>query len=181
MENKYLFVFKNGGWWLKINSISKLLDYYEKTDSRWSDALSSLINSKEFCKGKYHASDLAYAIGFFGSNNGMDAIRAAISFREDIINSQMDALKKYGSIYINEKGGYHFEITEEKHDQFLYKDELIYPDFKKEEIRVKKFPGGTHFYAYIGNMEVRDGDIVKWNTYQEAYDVAAKLVDKRRK
>ena len=35
--------------------------------------------------------------------------------------------------------------------------------------------------AYIGNMEVRDGDIIKWNTYQEAYDVAAKLVDKRRK
>ena len=181
MENNYLFVLKNNCWWLKINTIKQLLDYHEKINSKWSNAFDNLINSKEFCNGNYHANEIATGIGFYGQNRKMNPISATLEFRELVIRNQIDAINTYGSIYINEKGGYHFEINEEKHDQFLYKNELIYPDFKKEEIKIKRFPGGIHFYAYIGNMEVRDGNTIKWNTYQEAYEVAAKLVDKRRK
>ena len=35
---------------------------------------------------------------------------------------------------------------------------------------------GEHYYAYIGNMQVRDGDILKWNTYEEAYSKALEYI-----
>ena len=30
---EYLFVYSEGGWWLKIDSIEKLTDYHKKVDS----------------------------------------------------------------------------------------------------------------------------------------------------
>ena len=53
---------------------------------------------------------------------------------------------------------------------------MIFPDFKIDQIKIESFPGGKHFYAYIDNMPVRDGDTIKWDTYKEAYDYAATLV-----
>lgn len=36
---EYLFVFADGGWWLKIDSVEKLTDYHEKMkDGRYEDA-----------------------------------------------------------------------------------------------------------------------------------------------
>ena len=36
---EYLFVYADGGWWLKIDSIKKLTDYHEKMkDDRYEDA-----------------------------------------------------------------------------------------------------------------------------------------------
>ena len=59
--------------------------------------------------------------------------------------------------------------------------DIIFPDFKRHQIRVKSFPGGDHFYAYIGDMQVRDGDILKWDTYDEAYNQALSILDENEK
>lgn len=48
-------------------------------------------------------------------------------------------------------------------------------------MEVKSFPGGDHFYAYIGDMQVRDGDILKWDTYDEAYNQALSILDENEK
>ena len=46
---------------------------------------------------------------------------------------------------------------------------------------MKQFPGGEHYYAYIGDMQVRDGDTLKWNSYQEAYEMALSLLEENEK
>lgn len=38
-------------------------------------------------------------------------------------------------------------------------------------------PHGCHYYAYIGDMQVKDGNIIKWNTYEEAHRVALAVLD----
>lgn len=174
---EYLFVFKNGGWWLKIDTVEKLTDYLEKTDNRFGKAFDSLVHSKEFGMGMEHANETALAIGLYGQNRKLSPLSATLDFRNAIIQNQYDALLTHGCIYINENGGYHWPSKkDEKSEAFVRKTVLVFPDFKKDEIRVKQFPGGEHFYAYIGNVEVRDGDIIKWNTYEEAYNQAKRLI-----
>ena len=51
-------------------------------------------------------------------------------------------------------------------------------DFKESDIRIKQFQGGEHYYAYVGDMQVRDGENFKWNSYKEAYDKALEVIEK---
>lgn len=174
----YVFVFKDDGWWLKINSAEQLFNYHDKTESVWSSEFYNLITSKEYGSGMNHATPIAATIGLYGANRKMTPIEATMDFRGTVIGNQLDALLKYGEIYINRKGGYHFKYEGDKlYTQFIRRKELIFPDFKKDEIRVKQFPGGEHFYAYIDDLEVRDGDIIKWNTYEEAYNMALSILN----
>ena len=177
---EYVFVHKNGAWWLKINTVEELFNYHDKTESKWSKTFSNLIDSVEFGRGKTHADATAYAVGFYGSNKHMGPIEAIQSFRSNIIDDQLQALLNYGEIYINQKGGYHFKYNEkDTYDQWVRRKELVFPDFKKDEIKIERFPGGTHFYAYVGDMQIRDGDILKWDTYEEAYKKAEAVINKK--
>ncbi len=174
---EYLFVYKNGGWWLRINEPKQLFDYYEKTDSRWSDGFYNLITSKEFGNGENHANSLAYAIGTYGANRKLNAIEATQSFRVAVLSNQLDVLLKYHEIYINRNGGYHPNTSGRKdYSQFVRRKRLIFPEYKESDIRIKQFTGGEHWYAYIGDLQIKDGDIIKWNTYEEAYRKAKELI-----
>lgn len=174
----YLFVFKNDCWWLKITTPEELFHYWSLTDSKWGQAFDSLIHSKEFTKdGMQHANPLAFAAGLYASNRKLPLLDAIPEFSAEIKGDQLEFLLSYGVLYINQKGGYHFGKRDEKdYSQFYRSKKFIFPDFKENEIKVKTFTGGQHFYAYIGDMEVRDGDIIKWDTYEEAYQVALRVV-----
>ena len=89
---------------------------------------------------------------------------------------QLRDLQERGAIYINRLGGYHGDSTQEKLP-FVHRDKLVFPNFKENEIRIKQFPNGEHWYAYIDDVQVRDGDTLKWNTYEEAYTQAKKYID----
>lgn len=174
---EYIFVWKYGGWWLKINTPEQLFDYYEKTEGRWSQAFSNLINSKEFVKsGKKHADTLSYYIGTYGANRHLNPIQATVSVRTELMKNQLNSLLECGEIYINSCGGYHGKSEDKEYSQFVRRKEFVFPDFKENEIKIEKFPGGSHFYAYIGDMQVRDGDTLKWNTYEEALSKAKELI-----
>ena len=176
---EYLFVYINGAWCLKINELDQLFDYYEKTDSKWSAEFYNLITSKEFGSGDKHATTLAYAIGQYGANRKLNPIQATQDFRATVMKNQLDALLEYGEIYINRNGGYFFKTSEKKeYTQFVRRKELIFPEYRCEDIRIKQFTGGEHWYAYIGDLQIKDGDIVKWDTYEEAFKKATTLVTK---
>lgn len=175
---EYLFVFKNGGWWLKITSVEQLIKYHEQTDNRFAEAFANLINSKEFTKGTEHAKDLAYAIGLFGSNRHLSPIDATVQFKQRIVQTQLDCLLEYGVLYINQRGGYHFGKPDKKdYSQFVWRKELVFPSYNENDIRIKKFQGGEHWYAYVGDTQVRDGDTLKWDKYEDAYEKAKTIMD----
>lgn len=172
----YLFIFKNGGWWLKIQDVEQLLDYHKQANKKWNKAITTLIHSKEFSKnGNCHVDNLGYAIGLYGSNRKLDALSSIVFFRQQIVNDQINCIFKYGSIYVNEVGGYHYEDTEENHDGYIKKKECIFPDYSQEDIKIERFTGGTHFYAYVGEVQVKNGDKIKWNTYEEAMEEAKRF------
>ena len=67
----------------------------------------------------------------------------------------------------------------------VYMNNLIYPNYKINDIVVKKWtPDSKHYYARIGNIEVSEGEgnnkIIKWDTYDEAYAVALRYCEELR-
>lgn len=172
---KYTFVLKdkgtiNQGWWLKISSLSQLEDYIGRVSS--SKVARGIFNARGYYDKKEHAGPLAQVIIQKATLDNTSIVDAGLNIQASSIRSQIDALQS-GPIYINAYGGWH---SGGEYSDWLHRDEPIFPDFGKEQIRVKKFDGGSHYYAYIGDLQIRDGEVLKWNTYSEAYNQALKYV-----
>ena len=177
----YRFVFKDNGWWLKISSIEELDDYYNKVDNmRASDCFEKLINSREFGakdgKLKPHADAQAMALGFYAINRKLNPIEATLMMQEDKYKVQSSCLDDGDSLYINSVGGWHSGSYE--CDMWYDSEDIVFPDLQQDDIKVKQFPMGTHYYAYVGSLQVRDGNTLKWDTYEEAYNHAIALIKK---
>lgn len=192
----YLFVFANGGWWLKIDSVDKLIDYHKQTSSRFSgawdlfsrlyeeagdvnkimDVVASYPPKKRFelmltRDFKYIQAAIMEAESMGGTANIFDGFRA---LNMEIGAKELRDIREHGACYINAVGGSTFGL---EYTQFHRRKNLVFPDYHREDIRVKSFKGGEHFYAYIGDMQVRDGDTLKWNSYEEAYNRALQFVE----
>lgn len=181
---EYTFIFMNGGWWLKVSTVRELTAYLLETDSRWEKYLNNLLNSKEFTRyGNEHADVVATSIGLFGVNNGLEGVTAANIFRERIVQDQFNEINSGNTIAINSVGGY-FVLRygkDKKYSQWCKRKELVFPSFKKEELKIKRFPMGNHWYAYLGDMQIRDNDKLKWNSYEEAYEYAKQFIEEDKK
>lgn len=86
---------------------------------------------------------------------------------------ELETIREHGAVFINQAGGHTWGI---KTVQFCRRKQLVFPHFKREEIRIKQFRGGRHWYAYIGDVQLRDGDCLKWNTREAAQAAAEAIV-----
>lgn len=173
---EYLFVFEYDirCWSLKITNIELLNQYfndnqvfehdkahykelqtYEKDDYR-------KATHSEY--GWYINNALKNNISIDDAYNILAGIQYAAMYK---------VLQETGAIYISEIGSFHGERKEKNYNTFIHKNTLDFPKYYNEDIRIKQFPDGTHYYAYIGNIQVKDKTgILKWNSYDEAYQAA---------
>ena len=170
---EYTFVLMNKGtdnqhWCLKVTNINTFADYIEKIDNR---IMTNGFNDYIF---NNHPGNLGYLIGGLVDKYKIRPLDAAQYIQVQKIHDIIDLIEQGYEIYINKNGGYCFGHND--YTDWCHKKEMIFPDFKIDQIKIESFPGGKHFYAYIDNMPVRDGDTIKWDTYKEAYDYAATLV-----
>lgn len=192
---EWLFVLKdryttNAGYWLKITNLDDYFKYMELVNTnRYQKVFENYLYGKEYGgitnEHGPHMKEAALTnlIVLEASNqnekNGtnFNILDAISNFSNRVMDTQIELLKSTGALYFNRSGGYHCYDPDSKENGFVRRKELIWPDFKKDEIRIKSFPGGEHFYAYIDDMQVRDGDTLKWNTYDEAYKQALSMLD----
>ena len=175
---KYRFIYKNGGWWLKISTIEELLDYHNNVESsRMAKGFENYLHAKEFFEtGDKHANSLGYLIGLRRENDpSKSPIEITCNLQYEKYETQLEYLSKGYNIYINNCGGWHFGKND--FTQWVDRDKLVFPTFTKNQIKIEKFIGGEHFYAYIDGMQVRDNDTLKWNTYEEAYNHALAYIN----
>lgn len=169
------------GWWLQITSVDELIEYQDKHSGKYGRALLNILRDKELgadtCTHGPYIKDLSLsqAAYYHAINQSISPVASLMSISYQTSMNQLDALQKHGAIYINSVGGWNWSLTSEV-KQYLWKDDFVFPNFTKDDIRVSKFPGGTHYYAHVGPMEVRDGDTVKWFSYDEAYRHAAACI-----
>lgn len=173
--DNYEFIFEepDNGWWLKIDSAVKLIDYHKKTEKFYGDCLVDYIHNEE-----KDWTNRTRAIVMYGEKHHLTIIDAIIQFRLMIAQQQLERIHDEGAIYINSSGGYHSNAV---YKQNIIQHELIFPNFTESDIKIERFPGGKHWYAYIGKLWIKNGDISKWNTYQEAYDYAKRFVSQKNK
>lgn len=184
---EYLFVYADNGWWLKLDTIEGLIDYHQKTDgSRYENAMEMYLH-KELPENNLEKLPLEERVQMMCSRD-FKYLQAAVMQAEkgngtiidgfrwlnmEIGMSQLRIIQQYGAVFINPVGGHTFDV---KYDQFCRRKELVFPDFKKSDIRIKRYQEGTHFYAFIGDMQVRDGESLKWNTREQAYQKALTVI-----
>ena len=177
----YLFVLKdkdtmNQGWWLKLSTLEDVGNYFEtKFTDMMTQGYHSLMQSKEFGHGVMHANEIATLCGLMSENLGIPATQVSQMISSNLLSAMIDAILQNKVIYVNKKGGWH-AAEEEKDLEWVRKKELIFPVFKRNQISIKKFPRGTHFYAYVDGLQLRNGDQIKWDTYDEAREFAQKWI-----
>lgn len=178
----YTFVYEepDNGWWLKIDSAEKLGDYHKKTESMYGECFMDYVNhAKEYEEtGDYRVFEnkRTYPIVLFGQRRHLTIMDAIIQFRLSIFSQQCDSIRDHGYILINKAGGYHGGPV--KYTQFVHRKTFTWPDFKESDIRISQFPGGTHWYVHIGDMELREGEDIKWNSKSDARMAAMRYIAK---
>lgn len=121
------------------------------------------------------------AVVMYGQKNSLSIFDAIQGFEGMIASQRIGLIEEYGAIYLNRVGGHTFMHHTDIEYAVIRRKKLTWPDFKRSEIRVKSFEGGEHFYAYIDDVQVKQGrgndTIMKWDTYDEAYRAALSYID----
>jgi hypothetical protein len=184
---EWIFVLKdkgtrNAGWWLKISSLEELVEYYRQTyPVQYGRAFENYVYGEKFNSFKKKSSkvsgqspwpeaeNLTTAAAYYASGNHLSILDGLQGLARITAEQQLENIRQYGEVFINPMGGYHSDYDGRHTYDFVRRKELVFPDFKVSDIRVRQFSGGEHYYAYIGNSQVRDGDVLKWDSYEEAY------------
>ena len=175
---KHTFVHDGKAWWLKITSQEELDDYmidvYMQGESY---AIKDHLRLKRNNIRGHYTSYLANVCDSLASFKDTSFFSELGFLKEQFYKNASDVLAEHGQVYINSGGGFNWK-REAK--QIYQKEGFDFPMFSVEDIRVKKWPEGNHWYAYIGNVQLTNGDQVKWNTKEEAELFAKQYVSTKR-
>lgn len=189
------------GWWLKITDMETLLAYVSKSQGnpRIEKAFNMYTRLHTIGQQSYPKKSvrevleelpqkerMEYMLDPSGAWNTMyGAIMEAEKVGGTILDgfrclnigvgaTYMRHIKEDGVCFINRYGGCNAII---EYDDFCKKNDLVWPDFNRNDIRVKQFPGGKHWYAYVGSMEVHNGDTLRFPSKSEAESAALAIID----
>lgn len=162
-------------WYMQLDSLNQIEDYFQ---SREQGDISRAMSSMMKCDKLGHQTDkIANMANISASMNGT----SFVSELSNLLNKRKLAMIKvfngYGKACVNIVGG--FNGTGFGSDTIIktvHSDNFIFPSYTKKDIRVKRWDGGTHYYAYIGEIQVAGKDVVKWDTYKEAFDMATRYI-----
>ena len=187
-NQEWLFVLLNKGqnsaaWWLKLTTLPDVLAYLEATNSRWAHVFDNWMNDSLYQPdvighGKHiQQAALTLLVDQHARNNNQTCIEAITDIAGELAESMMNALYARGVIYVNPNGGWNTGGPDmPESGSFCRKKRLVWPDFTESQIRISQFPGGQHYYAYIGDVQVRDKNKLKFDTWNEALEQARKYI-----
>lgn len=191
MENitieRWRFINNGDGWWLRISSFDELLAYCMKTDNRFANAFGRLLKGSADELPETYDGSLSSAIAVLARVNRKSLVETTGNLLIGVHDTYFKYLERDGFLNINCVGGCNscdWDIVAN-----CYRKELVWPSFTKNDIRIKTFAPEEksvgvyrddykyHYYAYLGDMQLTDGEKTKWDTYDEAYAFASNLVD----
>lgn len=195
-KKQWKFVFIYGGWWLQITDLEQLMEYIELTENRYGFDITNICHGDSIDRDSngFTVNLEEEPIKEENSRRAFEVVNAAIneiSLLESIIDTSsminmgyIDTLRTDGLININCVGGYNSDkIIPEI---VVYKDVPKFPHFTSADINIQTFKNidsekdygyHYHFYAYLGNVQIRDGNKMKWDSYDEAYEFARRYID----
>lgn len=173
---------KKGGFWYFVpNSIDQVQEHFTKV---FGQEISAGVKDKfgTIEANKHPETSWRYAVDITNRFSGNPWIVDAVNLENQVLHNRINDFLKFGKIYLA-NGVQQLGFNESVHEivEEVECEELVYPreaQFHPEEVRymqwdVPGFPKGEHWYAKIGNMDVRDKQgNMKWNTKEEAVKAA---------
>jgi len=192
MAKEWLFLLTDKGtedaaWWLKITSHEQLLRYLKSVDGKYGRAYQNWLQDKEYqpgsvTHGKYPGeARLTLLAHCYGLNRDLDIVSSLMNLKADTDTAMMRALDQAGQVFINCCGGWNTGQNGQPYGQydgdFVRTEKPVWPSFGTADIRLSQFPGGEHWYASIGPVEVRnlDGGL-RFHSRTEARDAARRYI-----
>ena len=93
---------------------------------------------------------------------------------DEIISHKSKELEKTGRILINQNGGY-FSWTNDL-VELESKECNRFPQYDKRDIKVSKWPSGTHWYITCNGTSVEIDGIIKYKSEKNAWEAADKWI-----
>ena len=173
--DKFVFLYNGYGWFLKLDSLDMLNRYVKEIwDIRKAECLSDL----ERIRNKLHStSDIATLCQILADVKGTDTWQEFEVLRESQYAEMTRMILEGSTLYVNANGGYSMTMGEAVNR--CESETLMWPVFSEKDIRIKKWPGGDHYYAYIGPIQVKESDTLKWDSESDARMAAIRYVKKK--
>jgi len=164
----------NYDWMLVIDNMEDLIYYHKRMlNSKLSHVWDNLIKTKH---GKSHIDNTLSLIIYYQNEatepKSIFELTAIAS--EKIFSAKAIALQNTGKIYINKNGGFfpHSKDITILEEIKIDNKNLIFPQYTEKDIKVKQWPDGKHWYAYVGDFQVEYDEEKKWNSKERAYKCA---------
>ena len=181
--------FHNGyTWWLRIDNPEDLAKYCEAMDSeRFGGAMMQVANHRmNDIKGHY--SGIAGELDVLNRLNKEDLLTTTGKLVSEAHYTYFKNLARFGFVNINRLGG--CNSSEWPMNAVIRKDELIFPTLGRKDVKIKTWEFDEvklgisrseyqyHWYAYIGDVQLKDGDKTKWDSKEECEAFVNKLFGK---
>lgn len=143
-------------WMLKCDDLVTLMDHTEKYMTlQISEGMRDYVSSTQ--AGVHFSS--TWAAGLIkgrAERYGTTIVEASTGLEGDILDGKLKALSEEKILLLRESGSYMylsegFEVTETQE-----KENSSYPDYTERDIKVIRYPGGSHYYAKISVVDVYD-------------------------
>lgn len=185
---KYKFVHNGRAWWLMLTTHEDVEAYIKSEWARMRDrVLKDYDYHIEHNLQDHWADGLAEAIDSIMSFEQIPTCKQYFEYYMDAFvgakfRSWVEHINQGKTIYVNLNGGYNFAQPVLAYEE---RNECVFPCYSESDIRVKRWPGGKHFYAYVGNIEVTDirgNDVInKWDDELSAKEAARRLLGSKGK
>lgn len=172
---------KKGVWYFVPNSIEQVQEHFTKI---FGQEISAGVKDKfgSIMENKHPETAWRCGVDILNRFSGNPWVVDAVNLENEVLHNRIDDFLKYGDIYLAD-GVQQFMYREDMFEiiEDIECEMLSYPreaQYHFEEVRymqweVPGYPKGEHWYAKIGNMDVRDKDgNMKWNTKEEAMKAA---------
>lgn len=189
---KYTFVklaTKSGrpppAWYLKLTSREAAIERFEDVEAeKIGKGVWEFAHSREFgmVTGRNNFNDhvrskiayLAYMKAMTTTRDDYTILHIGHDLEQAWIGPRLKYIEKYGAIYVNKLGGW-MTLIDDMYTVVAQTESETWPEYVKSDIHVSRWPGGTHFYAKVGDQDVVVDGKEKWNTWDEAQTAADKF------
>lgn len=187
MEKQRWKFFHNGyTWWLRIESLEQLMRYFELTDeNRFGGSMMKVAYNRMDNQNGYDGNAVAECIDVLSQIRQEDLLTATGRFRLEAHQTYLKNFQRAGFVNINRVGG--CNCSDWNTCAVTYRDNLVFPSYTKKDVKIKTWEMGEkqvgafrsnyqyHWYAYIGDVRITDGDKEKWDSKEEAQAFVDKM------
>lgn len=191
MNKKWKFVHNGLCWWLRIETTEQLMDYIKATtERRFGMSMYNVADRVRSGNRKdgHNTNQVEDAIETLWRSSGESLMDTTGRLMVACHDTYFKLLQECGFVDINSVGGCNSFTPRPKAVE--YREKLIFPHYTEKDITIKTWeltdkqnyinrgPGYKyHYYAYLGDIQLKDGNKEKWDTYDEALTFARTFLE----